>query len=212
MPPCKLSTSWPLPRPGSLHKSQPLQLSTHSHTPRDKQSNCLLISPNVVLPGSSPGPPTQICFWIPHCRRHPSFQTQYCDISPSSPPLTSHSPPLHPPTMQGTNLTLSSQGHVVLSTLCYPTHCVLPSCCHFLSSLKIHHLPCPYTSHSHHGCNTKSISPSALLNSSFFQGETPRPPTPGNYSPYPLLSSLLLSLPFLPLSLMMALQLTLPRR
>ena len=41
VPPCRLSTSWPWPRPGSPQKTLPLQLPshlpTHSHTPWDKQ-------------------------------------------------------------------------------------------------------------------------------------------------------------------------------
>ena len=168
-----------LPRPGSPQKTLPLQLSSTaysvSHSPLNKWRNRPPRLPNVVLPGSSPGPPTQICFWIPCYLCHTYFQTQHFgDLSPFlvlsvtslmrwAPPKllpwrwhTSHCPgwlllhiwhyTLHRPTGLETNSTLSLQGPVI------PRHSTPLTAFdhHFLSPLKIHHFSRPYTSHSHY--------------------------------------------------------------
>ena len=85
----------PLPRPyGDLdhlrkhcHSSCPLiclLLFTLTKTNRSMRRSWHPPLPHVVLPGPSPWPPTQICFWIPRNLCHTSFQTQYCgDLLPS---------------------------------------------------------------------------------------------------------------------------------
>ena len=62
MPPCRLFSSWPLPRPGSPMKTKalqlPSQLSTHSHTSRGKQ-----VKEEELASSSSPCGPTRSFPW-----------------------------------------------------------------------------------------------------------------------------------------------------
>ena len=53
-----------------------LLLVTLPETNRSRRRNWPPPFPHVVLPDLSPGPPFQICSWIPHCLCHTSFQTQ----------------------------------------------------------------------------------------------------------------------------------------
>ena len=85
--PC-LPADSPLPGPSRdldhprkhCHSSCPLTclfILTLPKTNRSRRRSWHPCLPHVVLPGPSPGPPTQICFWIPHCLCHTSFQMSY---------------------------------------------------------------------------------------------------------------------------------------
>ena len=83
-----LGPYWDLHNPRKYgHSIFPLNcrlIHTFLETNRSRRRNWIPHLSLVVLQGTSPGPLTQICIWIPHRLCHPSFWAQHCgDLSPS---------------------------------------------------------------------------------------------------------------------------------
>ena len=92
----------------------------------------------------------QSCSSDAHQRRGTAADPAGCGDAPPNCSMT-RVPPIGPGTNCGT------------LALCYPTPCVWPSLCFFLSPLEVLHLPTPHTVTTRR--NLKSLSPSTTLSS-----------------------------------------------